>query len=146
MILAASILFCACGRQKEYSNFQHVSTTGWDKTDTLFFDIPPIKKDGTYREELELRIDNNFPFQSLTLEVIQTILPSDRQTNYELHCPLIDQKGNMRGAGISFFQYTFPIDNMLLSTGDSIHISVTHKMKREIMSGVADVGISLTKQ
>lgn len=145
-LLAAVVLFSACNRQKVYSHFQHVSATGWEKTDTLFFDIPPLAEDGTYQEVLELRIDNAFPFQSLTLEVVQTILPRGEQNTYTKTCPLIDGKGNMKGAGVSFFQYTFPIDNIHLNCDDSIHISLIHNMKREIMPGVSDVGITLTKQ
>lgn len=144
-LLAAVVLFCACNRQKVYSHFQHVSATGWEKTDTLFYDIPPVVEDGTYREELGLRIDNTFPFQSLTLEIIQTILPKGGQKSYTKTCPLIDKKGNMKGAGVSNFQYTFFIDNIRLNRDDSIHISLIHNMKREIMPGVSDVGITLTK-
>lgn len=145
-LLAVGLLSCACNRQKVYSRFQHISATGWEKTDTLFFNIPPVAEDGTYREELGLRIDNMFPFQSMTIEVVQTILPKGEQKTYIKNCPLIDGKGNMKGAGVSFFQYTFPIDNIRLNRDDSIHISLIHNMKREIMPGVSDAGITLTKQ
>lgn len=146
VLLAAVLLLCACHRQKVYSHFQHVSATGWEKTDTFFFVIPPMTEDGTYREELGLRIDNTFPFQSLTLEITQTIFPKGGKKSYTKACPLIDKKGNMKGAGVSYFQYTFPIDDIRLNRDDSIHISLIHNMKREIMPGVSDVGITLTRQ
>ena len=75
IILVTGLLFCACNRQKKYSHFEHVSETGWEKVDTIAFDIPPVTESGAYHEKLELRIDANFPYQSLTMEVTQTIFP-----------------------------------------------------------------------
>ena len=146
IVLATGLLFGACSRQKIYSRFQHVSETGWEKVDTIDFYIPPMKESGTYLEELELRIDNTFPFQSLTMEVIQTIFPEGKTTSLNRTCPLIDEDGNIKGGGVSLFLYTFPLNDVSLNQGDSLHISVVHCMKREIMPGVIDVGISLTKQ
>jgi len=146
LFLAIGLVLCACHRQKTYSRFQHVSETGWEKVDTIAFDIPPVTESGTYSEELELRIDKTFPFQSLTMEVTQTIFPEGRQESYTKTCPLIDKNGNITGAGLSLFSYTFPFNAIQLNHGDSLHITVVHRMKREIMPGVTDVGISLTRQ
>jgi gliding motility-associated lipoprotein GldH len=95
---------------------------------------------------LELRTDNTFPFQSLTLEIAQTIIPEGREEHFNKVCSIIDQNGNMMGAGVSLFQYTFPLNNIRLNRGDSLHITVVHSMKREILPGVADVGITLIKE
>ena len=146
LILTTGLLCSACTHQKIYSRFQHVSETGWEKVDTIDFGIPPVAESGTYREDLELRIDTTFPFQSLTMEVTQTIFPLGRQESYTKTCPLIDKSGNITGAGVSLFSYTFPFNNIQLNRGDSLHITVVHCMKREIMPGVTDVGISLTRQ
>ena len=146
LILATGLLLCACGRQKIYSRFEHVSDTGWEKVDTIDFYIPPIAESGTYHEALELRIDNTYPFQSLTMEVTQTVFPENKENIYNKVCQLIDKKGNIIGSGISLFSYTFPFNNIMLNRGDSLHITIVHCMKREIMPGVVDVGVTLTKQ
>ena len=146
LVLAVGLLFCGCTRQKIYSRFQHVSETGWEKVDTIAFDVPPVTESGTYREDLELRIDTTFPFQSLTLKVNQTIFPEGRHESYTKNCPLIDKNGNIKGAGVSLFLYTYPFNDIQLNRGDSLHITVIHCMKREIMPGVTDIGISLTRQ
>ncbi|MFQ9996553.1 MAG: gliding motility lipoprotein GldH, partial [Hoylesella buccalis] len=43
-------------------------------------------------------------------------------------------------------QYAFDITSMDLHEGDSLHISVRHDMKREILPGISNVGVSLTKR
>ena len=40
----------------------------------------------------------------------------------------------------------FPVNDLQLNKGDSLHICVMHNMKREIMPGIADIGISLTRK
>ena len=146
LFLATGLMLCACGRQKIYSHFEHISDTGWEKVDTIDFNISPVAESGIYQEALEIRIDNTYPFQSLTMEVTQTIFPGDRVETHNKVCQLIDQNGNMKGAGVSLFAYTFPFNNITLNRGDSLHITIVHCMKREIMPGVVDVGVTLTKQ
>ena len=36
--------------------------------------------------------------------------------------------------------------DMKLNKGDSIHLCISHNMKREIMPGIADVGICLKQK
>lgn len=145
LMLATGLLLCACGRQKIYSHFEHVSDTGWEKVDTIDFYIPAVAESGTYSEALELRIDNTFPYQKMMMEVTQTIFPEGRQEHFNKDCSIIDENGNMMGAGVSLFQYTFPFNDIQLNRGDSLHITVIHSMKREILPGVIDVGITLRK-
>ena len=145
LILVAGLLACACNRQKVFSRFEHIPSNDWEKADTIDFYVPSVAGQGTYEEALHLRINNDFPFQSLTLEVIETVYPENRQKRYTKDCPLIDNNGNKKGAGVSLFQYTYPLDALTLNEGDSVHIAVIHCMAREIMQGVTDVGFSLTR-
>ena len=135
-------MLCGCQRQIVYHEFRHISEPGWDKTDTLHFDIAPLKDDGLYHIDAELRTDKNYPFQQLTIEVHQTVYPSKETYYDEINCKLVSEEGEIGGDGISSFQYQFPV--LRLHQGDSIHLSVTHNMKREIMPGIDDAGIRLS--
>ena len=101
---------------------------------------------GIYREELGLRINDAYPFMRLHLIVEQRLIPGERTRLDTLNCYLIDEDGNIRGQGVSYYQYTFPITQMQLQEGDSLHISIRHDMKREILPGIADIGIKLTRR
>jgi gliding motility-associated lipoprotein GldH len=143
-IIVGLMVLCGCQRQVVYHQFRHISEPGWDKTDTLHFDVTPLKADGTYCLHAELRTDKNYPFQKLTLEVNQTVFPSHETYHDKINCNLISEEGVIGGDGISYFQYRFHVRNVSLHQGDSIHLSLTHNMKREIMPGIADVGIRLS--
>lgn len=138
------LLLCGCQQQTAYHQFRHISEPGWDKTDTLHFDIAPLPVDGNYQLHAELRTDKDYPFQQLTIEVEETVYPSKETHHDVIVCDLVSETGVIQGDGISFFQYQFHVRDLSLHRGDSIHLSLTHKMKREIMPSIADVGVRLS--
>ena len=62
----------------------------------------------------------------------------------KIDCNLVSETGVIEGDGISYFQYQFFVQGLSLHQGDSVHISLTHNMKREIMPGISDVGVKLS--
>ena len=146
IILLALLMLCGCQQQVAYHAFRHIYEPGWDKTDTLYFDISPVAKDGNYRLDAELRTDKNYPFQKLTIEIEQTVYPSKEKYHDVIDCDLISEEGVIEGDGISYFQYQFHVRDLSLHKGDSVHICLTHNMKREIMPGITDVGVRLISE
>ena len=146
LILAVVVVLTGCDRQTVYSHYEHVPLEGWEKVDTLFFEVPPVKEAGTYQQEIGIRTDISFPFQSISLNVAQDVFPQGVHTQTTKNCVLYDETGKERGSGISRFQYEVYLKDIQLNQGDSLRIYVTHNMRREIMSGVTDIGIILKKK
>jgi signal transduction histidine kinase len=86
------------------------------------------------------------PPGTVTLIVEQTVYPAGHMMTDTLDCDLIDERGNAKGEGISQYQYLFPLKTIQLHQGDSLHLSVHHNMKREILPGVTSVGVKLSKK
>ena len=120
-LLALLLALGACQSQVAYHHFRHISSPGWDKSDTLHFDVQPMTEDGNYEVLAELRTDKNYPFQN-------------------------SKEGVIEGDGISAFQYQFHVRYLNLHKGDSLHICVAHNMKREIMPGIIDVGVLIANK
>ena len=142
-IIAATALQ-SCNESKVYDKYDHTPLSGWEKNDTLRFDIPRLTADGMYESTLGLRITDNYPFMGLTLIVEQRLMPADTIFTDTVKCELTDRNGKTRGKGVSYYQFRFPVKKMQLSKGDSLHIRVRHDMKREMLTGISDVGISLS--
>lgn len=140
----AGLSLTGCHQSTVYSRYEHIDDDGWERNDSLFFDLPAIQWDGRYATLLQLRTENAYPYQSLVVWVEQTVWPSGRYCHYAVNCRLTDDKGRVTGKGVGYHSYQFPIDTLTLQTGDSLHICVTHHMRREFIPGVADVGISLS--
>ena len=145
-LLAVALGTASCDRKTIYTQYEHVAGNSWEKVDTIHFDVPPVTQAGTYEQTLGLRIMGDYPFMGLTITVEQTIYPRGERHQYQQDCKLIDKNGNAQGSGVSYFQYDYPIGELILNEGDSVHISVVHNMKREILPGISDIGINLTRK
>jgi len=138
-------LLSSCNRHTVYDHYSHTPIAGWEKNDTLVFNIPKLTVGGMYQQFLGLRINGAYPFMSLYLIVEQTIEPQHRVLTDTLNCRLINQKGISEGQGISYYQYNFPITRIDLQAGDSLHVCIRHGMKRDILPGIADIGLRMIR-
>lgn len=146
LTIAIGLALCtACTKGKVYHHYNHTPIAGWEKMDVLHYSVPALNTSGRYGTDIGLRINSLFPFTSLTLVVEQTVYPSLAQYTDTLTCKLVDRNGNIRGQGVAYYQYHFHVSQMALHEHDSLHITVKHNMQREILPGIADVGIALTK-
>ena len=123
LLVLYSLLLIACETETVYHHFEPTQIAGWERNDTLKFSVPAMAVDGDYREKLILRVNNDYPFMGLTLIVEQTVFP-----------------------GNGFYEYDYPLTQLALHAGDSLQISVRHNMKREILPGIADVGIEIKRK
>ncbi len=146
-IIAVVILaLCvSCLQGKVYHHYNHTPLTGLDRTDTITFDVPAVEQGGLYATDLELRTTSEYPFTSIAFVVEQTIIPSQKQKTDTVTCKLMDSKGNIKGKGVSSYQYRMHVSEMLLSDSDSLHITINHYMRRDILPGISDVGIAVRK-
>ncbi len=140
-VLTVAAAMASCNRNTVFYRYDHTPVAGWEKNDTLTFDVSPVPRAGSYREEIGLRINGSYPFTGLCLIVEQTIYPSGVSVSDTLNCRLIDADGTVRGRGVSYYQYSFHLTDMRLEQGDSLHVCVRHNMKREILPGISDIGL-----
>lgn len=149
-VMMAVAIITSCNNDIVFDDYAHTPIAGWEKNDTLSFEVPPLLESGHYQENMGLRLTGAYPFMGLTLIVEQTIYHNKKKMDAEcktdtVNCQFVDDNGNDKGKGISYSQYKFPINLYELHQGDSIHIAIRHDMKREILPGVSDVGIKITK-
>ena len=133
----------ACNERRVYDHYEHADPGGWEKNETLEFGIDSLKESGTYAMLLNLRLSGRYPFKNLHIVVDQTDDPARAAIQDAVTCYMTDKRGMTLGAGISLYQYTLPVRKRFYMYGDSIHVRVRHNMKREILPGIADVGIQL---
>lgn len=133
----------SCATDTVYYSYAHTPVAGWEKNDTLTFNIPGMAASGTYSQQVGLRMTPAFPFTSISLIVEQRIMPRGKVLTDTIKCPITDIRGNFLGDGISSFQYMFPLREVTLNKKDSIHVSIRHNMKREILPGVSDIGLKM---
>ncbi|MGM9713147.1 MAG: gliding motility lipoprotein GldH [Prevotella sp.] len=143
LMAALMLMTAACDERRVYDHYEHADPGGWEKNETLEFGIDSLKDSGTYSMLISLRLSDRYPFKNLHIVVDQTVYPSRTAIHDTVTCHVTDDRGMTLGAGISLYQYTLPVRKRFYMHGDSIHVRVRHNMKREILPGIADVGIQL---
>lgn len=144
-VAVVALALPACDGGVVYDEYRPTQIEGWEKNDTLVFDVARLRHGGRYRQEIGLRINALYPFTRLSLLVEQTIEPGHRLAVDTLDCRLYDDKGNVLGDGVSYFQYNFMLSEVDLREGDSLHVCVRHIMKREILPGISDIGLKMVR-
>ena len=142
-VVMTAAVAVSCATDTVYYSYAHTPVAGWEKNDTLTFNIPGMAAPGTYGQQVGLRMTSAFPFTSISLIVEQRIMPRGKVLTDTIKCPITDIRGNFLGDGISSFQYMFPLREVTLNKKDSIHVSMRHNMKREILPGVSDIGLKM---
>lgn len=142
----AACFIIACSTNVVYYHYEHTAIEGWDKSDALTFDVPPIKRPGRFTTTIGLRVNGQNTLKTLYFIVEQVIYPRREVISDTVVCHITDDKGNITGQGLSTYQYEVPIKRIVtLAPNDSIHYSVRHIMKRSILPGISDIGIRLQR-
>ncbi|MCI6160871.1 MAG: gliding motility lipoprotein GldH [Prevotella sp.] len=145
-VLSMAALLTSCEFKTVYDKYQHTPLAGWEKNDTLFFSVPKMPHAGDFRMEVGLRTDESFPFRSISLVIEQRLYPSNIVMTDTIRCELTNQKGYIKGNGVNFYQYKFPLKDIRLNRGDSLQVSIRHAMRRETLPGISDVGFKIKKK
>ncbi len=145
IMITVALAFAACNSKTVYSHYEPTPIEGWERSDTLVYKDIVIKATADYKEEIGLRINDAFPFRSIFLEVEQHVRPMNLFKTDTLSCRLIDRNGNVKGRGLSYYQYNFHLTTLHLNAGDTLDIRIRHHMKREILPGIANVGMTISK-
>lgn len=146
IVVCLAIICVACNQGTVYYQYETTYLNGWERNDTITFQTESVDVAGNYLEEVGLRINGEYPFMGLTLVVQQTVMPSGKQYTDTLTSQLIDDDGNAIGQGINHYQYMFPVTTLKLDKGEHVRVAIHHCMKREILPGIMDVGLKLSRQ
>ena len=166
LFLALSV--ASCSTDTVYDRYRGIGADGWRRTDTLVFGIGGLHEAGTYYPVTGIRISNDYPYTSLTLVAERKTTPArtgagavapGKKDNEKEVCPpeedirrdtlvydLTDDHGRFYGPGIGCHHYALPAGSVALTAGDSLTISLYHIMRREHVSGIIDVGVSVSKR
>ncbi len=145
-LIGLFFLFTACEDDTVIHQQRSIPIEGWEQFDTVTFVVDSLPDKGNYLLSIDIRTTSEFPYQSLYLKVDQTWNSPLMVRTDTLCCPIATPDGDIIGSGISHFQYTFPLVREQLNSGQHGLVSIRHVMQRDILPGIANVGIKLEKE
>lgn len=140
-LLLVLLTAVGCNRREVFMHYAPTKVSGWERKDTLRFDVPPLAEAANYRTTLHVRTTTStpYPFTTLYVEVAQRW--TDSCFVDTIACALSEREAD--ATGISVRQYAFPVRTLHRAAGDSAHITLRHVMRQTSVSGISDVGISI---
>ncbi|WP_314955917.1 gliding motility lipoprotein GldH [Hoylesella loescheii] len=145
LVALVAALVSACTMDTVFHRYSHTSVSGWEKNDTLKFYVPPLHQGGVFAQQLDVRITGAYPFTAATLIVKQRIVPGNKELTDTINCTFSKPDGTRLSRGISYYQYSYPIAKSDLREGDSLVVSIYHDMKRDMLPGISDVGLHISR-
>lgn len=152
--IAIALTVLSCNRRALYAHYVSLPATGWLQTDTLHFCVtlppcpcPAVSPAGSPSAAepsvlaLCLRTTALYPYTDLTVTIRQHTHSHRHSTTLRL--PVTDSEGHALGNGVGIYQYTFPLRSLRLAPGDTLHVDVSHAMRRSPLPGITDVGLTL---
>lgn len=146
------MIVCGCEDARVYDHYEDIDIDGWARNDTLKFNIDP-QPAGMYDVRVGIRATSAFPYEDISLIMDCNVYAkkkgkwmSSGTKSDTLRCKLVSQNGSLQGDnGISSNQMLFYVMPLRLRQGDSLSIALHHIMQRELMPGITEVGVQLSR-
>ena len=146
ILLFIASLYTACDEQTVYHSFQSLPTEGWQRNDTLFFNVSVADSATLYNVSVEVRNRNNYPYQNLPLLIYYDSpeVPNIKRDTLELR--LADNAGIWLGDGWGgLYQSTLPAGFIRIGKAGEYRFKIIHLLPDEVLPGINDVGIKLKR-
>lgn len=147
LLLFAACAIGACDKQTVYHNFHSLPGEGWNKQDTVVFDVAVCDSQTHYRLDIEIRNTARYPYQDIGLGLCYCGPGISRTTTDSLHYILADRQGHWKGEGWGgLYQTSFPAGTVRIDSAGTYHFRLVHTLPDETLQGINDIGIRLVRQ
>lgn len=134
-LLLVLFTMVSCQKDTFYHSYQPVDSTGWEKNDTLLFQLPTALHARSYDYEIGIRHKDSYKYRDIWLTINQDTL----------HLYLADSIGNWKGSGIGEMRQM--TQELSLPLPDSIReFRITHIMQDNPITGIHDIGIQVKRR
>lgn len=147
--ILVALMMSACSRPTVvYDHYCPTPVEGWEPGDSLKFHVDTLRQSGHYALTIGVRTSMSiaYPYQSLTLLMVQRWHNPERLMRDTLVIPLTNDRGDASGYGVSYNQSETYHATLPLSAGTSADITINHLMRSEMLQGVSDVGLQIEQE
>jgi len=146
ILLTGLSLLYGCYSGTIYSHYEPVPLDGWWNTDTIRFELGPVMDGGTFHDEVTLRTTTAYPYTQLAVVVRQQVIPNGEARTDSITLLLTDNQGNPSGVGTIHRHHSLELRPLHIEKDQQLAVSIYHNMKKECLSGITDIGITITKK
>ena len=135
-----------CNDKTMYYSYTPTPSTGWEKNDTLQFNIPVNDSLVLLYLNTEVRSSNTYPYRDLWLEVRHNLKGSDTWQVDTLQFVLADEEGKRTDQSWScFYQKSKHLNPIFVKDTGTYVVKINHAMYDNNIKGIHDIGILISK-
>ena len=131
----------ACTGSTFYHSYKPLPKEGWERHDTVCFDLPKAGQDIDGTLIIGLRTAAHTPMQDIVLAVEQCFDAPPDYVCDTVRYPLTDDEGYALAKGVNHHQYEDRQLPLQMKKGQSGSVRIRHLMTHELMTGITEVGI-----
>lgn len=149
--LPAAMMLGACSADGNEVAWQYraIDEAGWEAGDTLAFTLDSLPADGHYATQLMVRTTaaDACPLTAVAIGVTRSWsgpeAPPPRTDTVWVE--LTTREGDVKGAGVSIYQYAVALDTLALPAGCRGTIVLEQLMRGPALTGLRDAGVRVVK-
>ncbi|MDR0541074.1 MAG: gliding motility lipoprotein GldH [Dysgonamonadaceae bacterium] len=139
-------LLSACSQPEVFSEFHSFPYSEWDKKEAIRFEVPVYDISASYDVIIALRNNNAYPFRNIWL-FIEYKTPGGSMRADTLCTDLADVYGKWYGKGISLYACSFPYQLNVQYPDTGIYTyTIRQGMRADVLEGVSDIGLQISKK
>ena len=140
--LALSLMMVACDNGTLLHSYMPLPVEGWDRRDTVCFELPGTEEDFNGTLTIGLRTKAQIGIRDVVLAVEQCDEKASVLRRDTVRYSLTDEEGYALSKGVNTHQYETVRLPLQAQKGHG-NIRIHHLMMHEILSGITEVGIKV---
>lgn len=147
VILLIISLSVGCTTKTVYHSYQSIKENGWDRKDTLTFNLPEGITSGKYKMEIGVRNSPEYLYKNIWISISNNWEDSLQYKTDTLELKLTDEHGRWpyQGNISNLYQSVHPYVNVPSLPQQKVRtIKIVHIMRKNPIQGIQDIGIKLT--
>ena len=138
------LTLAACSDSAMYYHYEGMQGDGWDKEDTLYFNVDSIRETGVRTISLTMRTTVDYPYKSVTVIVDENVMPGNAKRQFPVTLQVANDKGERNGSdGLTYYTVEKFVTRQQMKQGTSLSFKVHHDMQRLVLPGIKDIGIKI---
>ena len=137
------LTLAACTGGTVFHSYKPLPKEGWDRCDTICFDLPKAEKDINGTLFIGVRTTANINYQDIVLAVEQCLSSPIAYRCDTVRYPLVDAEGLALSPGINYHQYESQQVPFHLMKGQSASVRIHHLMRHEVIPNITELGIKI---
>lgn len=148
LLLLAVILFCSCDKKRVFDEYKSVGPA-WNKDSIVTFDLPVLDSTKRYNLFVNLRDNNDYPFNNLFL-IVSMEMPNGFTKVDTLEYQMAEPDGTLLGNGFSDIKESklFYKEKVRFRGSYKVHIKQAVRENGKVpgvtnLQGITDVGFRI---